>query len=96
MRTHPTPDIHCPACGYLSDATSGLGHSHAPSEGAVTICLACGALGFYALALGRLTIRAATPAEHDVLVEDPRIRLTLALRARTVGDDLRPDQKGPR
>ena len=88
------PDIHCPGCGYLSNATSGLGHSEAPAPGSVTLCLACGQLGFYALVLGQLTIRAATPAEHAELIQDERVRQALAVRARTVGDDLRPDRGG--
>lgn len=94
MSSFDTPDIHCPACGYLSDATTGVGHNQAPTDGAVTLCLACGALGFYEHVLGRLTIRPATAAEHDELIQDPQIRQVLAVRARTVGTDLLPP-KGP-
>lgn len=95
MHTTRTPAATCPECGYLFDAATGLGHARTPDEGAVSLCLACGALGIYTRVLGALTVRPTTPAEHDDLIADPRIRQALAVRARTIGDDLRPTPEGP-
>lgn len=89
MISHDTPSTSCPACGYKFDAATGLGTDDAPDGGAVSICLACGALGIYAVVLGVLTVRATTPDEHEELIQDDNIRRALAVRARTVGDELR-------
>ena len=90
METTRHPEQACPSCGYKFDAATGLRDAKTPDEGAVSICLACGALGIFTYVLGRLTVRATTPAEHDELILDPFIRQALATRSRTVGDDLRP------
>ena len=90
MNTSRYPQQACPSCGYKFDAATGLNGADRPSEGAVSICLACGSLGIFTYVLGQLTVRAATPAEHDELIGDPFIRRALATRAATVGDDLRP------
>lgn len=84
------PATKCPACGYLFDAATGLGDATEPNDGAVSICIACGALGIFTHALGQLTVRPATPDELDALRANPLIRQALAVRARVIGDDLQP------
>lgn len=35
----PTP---CPHCGYLTEASTAVGHSNKPRPGSVTVCFKCG------------------------------------------------------
>lgn len=79
--------INCTGCGYRFDASTGLpGTEGGPDEGSVSICLACGALGFYTFVDGKLTVRPVTPAEHDELILDEDIRRALAVRSRVVAE----------
>lgn len=44
--THRMPARLCPACGYHTDAASGIDGkaTAAPGKGDITMCLACGAI----------------------------------------------------
>ena len=35
-------DFDCPRCGYAVDAATGLGDTHAPRPGDISLCLRCG------------------------------------------------------
>lgn len=80
----------CWHCGYVIDASTNTAEdAPVPAAGDVSMCLSCGALGFYATGpIGLLTVRPATVDEVDELRRDPQVRRALAARSRVVGDSL--------
>ena len=71
----------CQDCGYRFDAASAVaGDAEQVAAGYVSICLACGGLGFYVDSPSGLVIRPATDAEREELLADPQmIRIRLAI-----------------
>ena len=73
----------CPICGYQVDAHSAVGeHDAIPSDGAISICIACGEPSVFTAVLGgALALRRPTPAERDdILRDDTVISVMLAHR----------------
>lgn len=81
---HPL-ELYCPACGARTSAVSeASGEPHAPTPGAVNLCLYCRSIGLYAVdELGELVIRDPTDEELLELVKDPYVRRAMAALAET-------------
>ena len=68
MTAFKTRAQHCPSCGRLIDALTGVGHEHAPSPGDYTVCFYCGTVMRFVEPLPsvRLATKADFEAESDV------------------------------
>lgn len=58
----------CPSCGYMIDRVGNLTGDCGPSPGDITFCLKCGQDMVFN---DDMTIRAATPAEHEEIMKYP-------------------------
>lgn len=69
----------CPACGYPVPLTTGIGpdmEGVVPHDGAVSICIACGAIAIFTA--DGAALRAATPEEKAEIITDVKVANVVA------------------
>jgi hypothetical protein len=85
MREFELVAAQCWQCGKVLEVATETKENEVPEDGDVSMCLMCGALGFYQATDGGLSVRRATPEELDELRQDEFVRQLLAVRARVIG-----------
>lgn len=85
----------CPTCGYRMDAHSAVGTEDAtPTDGNLSVCIACGSLAIYASVLGTLTLRQPTAEEREEALQDPTLLAAMFAQRQARAEN--PDwPKGP-
>ena len=85
MREFELVAAECWNCGRVLETATETQADTFPEDGDVSMCLMCGALGFYVDTGTGLSVRRATPEELDQLRLDPFVRKMLAVRSRVIG-----------
>lgn len=88
--------VVCPTCGYKMDGHSAVGEEDAvPSAGALSICIACGALAVYQDVLGALHLRQPTGEEREAALAQPEV-VAVMVAQREARSARRDWPRGPR
>lgn len=73
--------MNCRSCEIELDGHADTeGTDASPEEGDLSMCIYCGALGFYTVTGGVLGIREPSAEEHRSLIRDPYVRSILMKR----------------
>lgn len=81
----------CVSCGHqLDSALDASDGDNTPSDGAVSVCIACGGIAIFASQDdGTFQLRGLSPQERmSLIAQSPDLRRLLAIRARIMGETI--------